>query len=359
MGLDPETMNLAGDTVEQQAEQALKNLMNVIKEAGGSCKQVVKTTVLLASMDDFPKVNEIYAKCTGGCRSRCLELRFLEVFQDGASSSEPPLLVLPTPTLAVAEEGDKNSLSDRLCRLVGFDSTGLACLWPSELLLAHIFLSPTAMYARLWDAIATTASRRTWRRVCELGAGMTAAAGLATVRRKSIVSESDDPLAALELVALSDGNEDCIAAIQQAVQLQEFSRNRTDSPALEVEKLRWPSSDASPMPDGYIPAGWQHSFDLLFGADCLFHHETHHGLLNTVDRLLSCTPGSLCLFVAPQRSGSLLAFNDLVAQNSTDLHLSCIRLEPLEAFPTLGPVMQYLITDTDRLVPHLLLIRRT
>ncbi|KAL7055641.1 hypothetical protein AAHC03_022757 [Spirometra sp. Aus1] len=55
-------MNLAGDTVEQQAEQALKNLMNIIKEAGGDSKHVVKTTVLLASMDDFPKVNEIYAK---------------------------------------------------------------------------------------------------------------------------------------------------------------------------------------------------------------------------------------------------------------------------------------------------------
>ncbi|BHF82219.1 hypothetical protein SprV_0802535600 [Sparganum proliferum] len=62
LGLNPETMNLAGDTVEQQAEQALKNLMNIIKEAGGDSKHVVKTTVLLASMDDFPKVNEIYAK---------------------------------------------------------------------------------------------------------------------------------------------------------------------------------------------------------------------------------------------------------------------------------------------------------
>ncbi|VDN25392.1 unnamed protein product [Dibothriocephalus latus] len=113
------------------------------------------------------------------------------------------------------------------------------------------------------------------------------------------------------------------------------------------------------MTDDYIPAGWQHSFDLLFGADCLFHRETHRGLLCTLDRLLSRTPGAVCLFVAPPRSGSLLAFHDLVAQHSTDLHLSCLRLEPLEAFPTIAPVMQYLNTDTDRLVPHLILIQRT
>nr|VZI47178.1 unnamed protein product [Spirometra erinaceieuropaei] len=290
------------------------------------------------------------------CRRQCLELRFLELSENGALSPAPPLLILPAPTFAVGENGDQSCLSERLRRLVGFDSTGLVCLWPSELLMAHIFLSPVAVYARLWDAIATATSRRTWQRVCELGAGMTAAAGLAIARRRSTFPRSDDPFSGLELLVLTDGNEDCVATIQQSVQLQGFSKGQTESPTLEVEKLRWPSSEASLVTDDFIPAGWQHSFDLLFGADCLFHRETHCGLLRTVDHLLSLTPGSLCLFVAPQRNGSLFAFRDLVAQNSTALRLQCTRLEPLEAFPTLGPVMQHLNTDSDRLVPHLLLI---
>ena len=61
LGLIPETGELAVG-VEAQAEQALKNLEVVLKEAGCTLKNVVKTTVFLADMNDFAKINAIYAK---------------------------------------------------------------------------------------------------------------------------------------------------------------------------------------------------------------------------------------------------------------------------------------------------------
>ncbi|QQP55806.1 Ribonuclease UK114 [Caligus rogercresseyi] len=54
IGLDPNSMEVVGGGVEGQARQVLKNL-------GRSC-QVLKTTVLLKSMDDFGAVNKIYSE---------------------------------------------------------------------------------------------------------------------------------------------------------------------------------------------------------------------------------------------------------------------------------------------------------
>ncbi len=61
IGIDPSTGEM-GQSVEEQAEQALKNIMNVLKEAGYSPEDVVKTTIYLSDINDFPKVNEIYAR---------------------------------------------------------------------------------------------------------------------------------------------------------------------------------------------------------------------------------------------------------------------------------------------------------
>ena len=50
------------DGIEAQAEQAIGNLAALLVEAGSSTEKVVKTTVFIKNMDDFAKVNEIYAK---------------------------------------------------------------------------------------------------------------------------------------------------------------------------------------------------------------------------------------------------------------------------------------------------------
>lgn len=60
LGLDPVTGTLA-EGIEAQTIQGLKNLEAVVKEAGMELKDIVKTTVFLADMDDFGTMNAIYA----------------------------------------------------------------------------------------------------------------------------------------------------------------------------------------------------------------------------------------------------------------------------------------------------------
>jgi len=59
IALKPDGNFLEGD-VEAQTTQVLENLKAVLKEAGSSLKKVVKTTIFLANMDDFAKVNDVY-----------------------------------------------------------------------------------------------------------------------------------------------------------------------------------------------------------------------------------------------------------------------------------------------------------
>lgn len=60
--LDPKRGNIVGSGAAEQADQVLKNLKAVLEAAGASLKDVVKTTVYLANMDDFAAVNEVYAQ---------------------------------------------------------------------------------------------------------------------------------------------------------------------------------------------------------------------------------------------------------------------------------------------------------
>lgn len=58
----PENGEIAGSTIEVQAEQVMSNLSAVLEEAGTSFENVIKTTCFLADMGDFAAFNEIYAK---------------------------------------------------------------------------------------------------------------------------------------------------------------------------------------------------------------------------------------------------------------------------------------------------------
>ena len=64
LGLDPETGNLP-ESVEAQAEQSLKNIDAILTAAGFTRTDVVKTTVFIRNMDDFGRVNGIYAAYFG------------------------------------------------------------------------------------------------------------------------------------------------------------------------------------------------------------------------------------------------------------------------------------------------------
>lgn len=59
--LDPETGTIVGTTIEEQTEQALKNVKAVLEEAGSSMQNVLKTTVFIKNMNDFAAMNAVYA----------------------------------------------------------------------------------------------------------------------------------------------------------------------------------------------------------------------------------------------------------------------------------------------------------
>jgi len=60
--LDPATGQLVEGGIEAQTAQVLDNLTAVLAAAGLTLRDVVKTTVFLVSMDDFPAMNEVYAR---------------------------------------------------------------------------------------------------------------------------------------------------------------------------------------------------------------------------------------------------------------------------------------------------------
>lgn len=59
--LNPQTSEIP-EGVEAQAEQAFTNVKNLIEASGASIDNTVKTVVFIQNMDDFGKINEIYAK---------------------------------------------------------------------------------------------------------------------------------------------------------------------------------------------------------------------------------------------------------------------------------------------------------
>jgi len=60
--LNPDTGELAGDTITEQTEQVLQNIRFIVGAAGYSMKEIVKTTCMLQDMNDFAEMNKVYEK---------------------------------------------------------------------------------------------------------------------------------------------------------------------------------------------------------------------------------------------------------------------------------------------------------
>ena len=60
--IDPKSGNVVLGSIEEQTELVLKNIQALLKEAGYGFGDVMKSTIFLTNMADFPKVNEIYGK---------------------------------------------------------------------------------------------------------------------------------------------------------------------------------------------------------------------------------------------------------------------------------------------------------
>jgi 2-iminobutanoate/2-iminopropanoate deaminase len=65
IALDPTTNEVVGRTTAEQTDRVLKNLAAVLAAAGSALNLVVKTTVYLVDMADFPAMNEVYARHFG------------------------------------------------------------------------------------------------------------------------------------------------------------------------------------------------------------------------------------------------------------------------------------------------------
>ena len=76
--IDPATGEISGTTIEEQAEQAIKNAGAILAEAGADYANVVKTTCFLADMQDFAAFNGVYEKYFTGKPARsCVAVKQL------------------------------------------------------------------------------------------------------------------------------------------------------------------------------------------------------------------------------------------------------------------------------------------
>jgi 2-iminobutanoate/2-iminopropanoate deaminase len=65
VSLKPDHGEIVGNTIQEQTEQALQNLRAILEAAGSGLDRLVKTTVFLQNLDDFPGMNEVYKRHVG------------------------------------------------------------------------------------------------------------------------------------------------------------------------------------------------------------------------------------------------------------------------------------------------------
>lgn len=64
--LDPETMKIVGENIEEQTARVMANIKIVLSEVGTSLDKIIKTTIFLNTMDDFMGMNKVYEKSLNG-----------------------------------------------------------------------------------------------------------------------------------------------------------------------------------------------------------------------------------------------------------------------------------------------------
>ena len=65
LSLKPDHGEIVGETIQEQTEQVLANLRAILEAAGSGLDRLVKTTVFLQNLDDFPGMNEVYKQHVG------------------------------------------------------------------------------------------------------------------------------------------------------------------------------------------------------------------------------------------------------------------------------------------------------
>jgi 2-iminobutanoate/2-iminopropanoate deaminase len=62
VSLDPKTNEMVGTDIQQQTVRVLENIKGIVEAGGSDLRHIVKTTVFLKDMNDFPAMNEVYAR---------------------------------------------------------------------------------------------------------------------------------------------------------------------------------------------------------------------------------------------------------------------------------------------------------
>ena len=65
LSLQPNHAEIVGNSIQEQTERVFDNLQAILEEAGSGLEQIVKTTVFLTDLADFPGMNEVYAQRVG------------------------------------------------------------------------------------------------------------------------------------------------------------------------------------------------------------------------------------------------------------------------------------------------------
>ncbi|VDP76645.1 unnamed protein product [Echinostoma caproni] len=247
----------------------------------------------------------------------------------------------------------------RLYTLSGFDNTGNVHVWSSELLLAHAFLCIPA-YPGLLRLFSSRFLPGHLQRVCELGAGMTGAAGLALCACGSLPEPMFKPF----YVLLTDGNERCVESLKANAERQEtrFKSQLGDAFRLEARHLSWAIENE--VETSELDPSLLHSFDLVLAADCFFNLTGHRGLLQLIDALLSYRRCSAFLAIAPWRGSTLRQFLHLV----TTEHYRRWKVTCLDSESYLHPRLLRILVDNlsnlprgaidDKVLGQLILLER-
>lgn len=59
--LDPQSMELVGETASEQCKQVMENIAQLLKAGNADFSDIVKTTIFLSDMNDFAEINKVYA----------------------------------------------------------------------------------------------------------------------------------------------------------------------------------------------------------------------------------------------------------------------------------------------------------
>lgn len=62
VGVDPETLEVVGDTIEEQTEQCIKNIETILKQVNITLDHVIKINAYVANSSDIPNYNNVYKK---------------------------------------------------------------------------------------------------------------------------------------------------------------------------------------------------------------------------------------------------------------------------------------------------------